>query len=134
MTRPWHAAVEEALRGKASPDAVAQAVQEVGGRPGVTSLQVYNLVGRLVAAEPHEWDALFDEPWTEGWSSRLFQLERASVYPARPDVGFKRGGDGIECQRCHRRETFYYQLQTRSGDEGMTTFYSCGHCYARWKG
>lgn len=32
------------------------------------------------------------------------------------------------CRRCKNTEHFYYQLQTRSADEPMTTFYICKQC------
>lgn len=37
------------------------------------------------------------------------------------------------CMRCHKRECSYYQLQTRSADEPMTTFVTCLNCGKRWK-
>jgi len=45
----------------------------------------------------------------------------------------------FECSKCRRmgasntRKTTYYQLQTRSADEPMTTFVSCHGCGNRWK-
>ena len=32
------------------------------------------------------------------------------------------------CRVCDNVEHFYYQLQTRSADEPMTTFYICKQC------
>lgn len=37
------------------------------------------------------------------------------------------------CGRCHKNQTTYYQLQTRSADEPMTTFVTCLNCGNRWK-
>lgn len=37
------------------------------------------------------------------------------------------------CGRCKRNKTTYYQMQTRSADEPMTTFVSCLHCNNKWK-
>ena len=37
------------------------------------------------------------------------------------------------CMRCNQRKTSYYQLQTRSADEPMTTFVTCLNCGKRWK-
>ena len=37
------------------------------------------------------------------------------------------------CYKCHKKKCTYYQLQTRSADEPMTTFVSCLMCGARWK-
>lgn len=41
--------------------------------------------------------------------------------------------DQFRCGRCHQRKTKYYQLQTRSADEPMTTFVTCINCGNRWK-
>jgi len=37
------------------------------------------------------------------------------------------------CGRCKKNETTYYQMQTRSADEPMTTFISCVNCGHHWK-
>lgn len=41
--------------------------------------------------------------------------------------------DQFRCGRCGQRRTKYYQLQTRSADEPMTTFVTCINCGNRWK-
>jgi len=37
------------------------------------------------------------------------------------------------CGRCKSKKTTYYQLQTRSADEPMTTFVTCLTCDRNWK-
>jgi transcription elongation factor S-II len=37
------------------------------------------------------------------------------------------------CGKCKSKKTHYYQMQTRSADEPMTTFVSCLNCSNRWK-
>ena len=39
----------------------------------------------------------------------------------------------FKCARCKSRECTYYELQTRSADESMTTFITCLNCGNRWK-
>ena len=39
----------------------------------------------------------------------------------------------IKCPKCKQNKTHYYQLQTRSADEPMTTFCTCTNCNNRWK-
>lgn len=45
----------------------------------------------------------------------------------------------FECSKCRRnkaantKRTTYYQMQTRSADEPMTTFVTCHECGNRWK-
>jgi transcription elongation factor S-II len=46
----------------------------------------------------------------------------------------KRGAtDEFKCRKCGQRQCTYYQLQTRSADEPMTTFVSCLNCGNNWK-
>jgi transcription elongation factor S-II len=39
----------------------------------------------------------------------------------------------FKCVKCKSDKTTYYQLQTRSADEPMTTFCTCLKCGKRWK-
>ena len=41
--------------------------------------------------------------------------------------------DQFKCGRCKQRKCTYYELQTRSEDEGMTTFITCLTCGNFWK-
>lgn len=41
--------------------------------------------------------------------------------------------DAFTCRQCKSNKCSYYQMQTRSADEPMTTFVSCITCGARWK-
>jgi DNA-directed RNA polymerase subunit M/transcription elongation factor TFIIS len=41
--------------------------------------------------------------------------------------------DMFKCGRCNKRETTFYELQTRSADEPMTKFISCVNCGNRWR-
>ena len=37
------------------------------------------------------------------------------------------------CKKCKSKKTTYYQLQTRSADEPMTTYVECMDCNNHWK-
>ena len=39
----------------------------------------------------------------------------------------------FQCRKCKSKKTRYYQMQTRSADEPMTTFVTCLQCSTRWK-
>ena len=39
----------------------------------------------------------------------------------------------FKCGKCGQRACTFYQLQTRSADEPMTTFVTCVNCENRWK-
>jgi transcription elongation factor S-II len=41
--------------------------------------------------------------------------------------------DTFICSKCHSNKCTYYQMQTRSADEPMTTFVTCIDCGKRWK-
>ena len=41
--------------------------------------------------------------------------------------------DMFKCGRCHKRETTFYELQTRSADEPMTKFITCVNCGNHWR-
>ena len=41
--------------------------------------------------------------------------------------------DTFKCRKCKSNKCTYYQMQTRSADEPMTTFVSCLDCGCRWK-
>tara|TARA_Y100000741_G_scaffold362474_1_gene348315 strand:- start:1454 stop:1960 length:507 start_codon:yes stop_codon:yes gene_type:complete len=41
--------------------------------------------------------------------------------------------DNFTCRKCKSQKCSYYQLQTRSADEPMTTYVDCLNCGNRWK-
>jgi transcription elongation factor S-II len=41
--------------------------------------------------------------------------------------------DLFKCYKCKTNKCTYYQLQTRSADEPMTTFVTCINCGNKWK-
>ena len=41
--------------------------------------------------------------------------------------------DNFTCRNCKEKKCTHYQLQTRKGDEGMTTYVTCINCGNRWK-
>lgn len=55
----------------------------------------------------------------------LLECERAGAPKATTDQ--------FRCGRCGQRKCTYYQLQTRSADEPMTTFVTCVNCNNHWK-
>lgn len=51
----------------------------------------------------------------------------AAPMPAPPT------SDLFRCARCNQRRVTYFQMQTRSADDPMTTFITCTNCGNRWK-
>lgn len=64
----------------------------------------------------------------ENWKNEVAEEENKSNYRnmvVTTDVYY--------CVRCKQRKTTYYQMQTRSADEPMTTFITCINCGHKWK-
>ena len=49
------------------------------------------------------------------------------------EVDMSASTDLFTCRKCKQSKCTYYQLQTRSSDEGITTFVQCLSCNSRWK-
>jgi|TARA_B110001450_G_scaffold136629_1_gene128273 transcription elongation factor S-II len=81
-------------------------------------------IKRIAFMEPHE---LYPEKWEELLKKK--QLEDECIYETRMDMGT----DLFQCGRCHTKNCSFYQLQTRSADEPMTTFVTCLNCGKKWK-
>eukprot|EP01129_Flabellula_baltica_P005114 TRINITY_DN1826_c0_g1_i1.p1 TRINITY_DN1826_c0_g1~~TRINITY_DN1826_c0_g1_i1.p1 ORF type:complete len:124 (+),score=31.39 TRINITY_DN1826_c0_g1_i1:746-1117(+) len=63
------------------------------------------------------------------------QREKQKEWETKARMGpEKTGGVGtFICHKCGSNSTDYYQLQTRSADEPMTTFVNCLDCGKRWR-
>lgn len=82
---------------------------------------------KLVEMPPsHLWPG---GPYDAALTNRIYRdLRKADM--ARENKNL----DGFfTCNRCKSKKTTYYQLQTRSADEPMTTFVTCLNCDKSWK-
>ena len=71
------------------------------------------------------------ELFTERWKKlldRKFKIDK-NLYQTRSEMAT----DMYKCGKCKKRVCTYFQLQTRSADEPMTTFVTCLKCGNRWK-
>lgn len=68
---------------------------------------------------PEHWKKMMDEKYNR--DKYLYE----SVQEAMTDQ--------FKCSRCKSRKCTYYEMQTRSADEGMTLFVTCLTCGRRWK-
>jgi len=77
-------------------------------------------------------DMASDEKNAERAAQRKFAMEEI-----QSDWAVKHGAGGITgmftCGKCKGIKTTYFQMQTRSSDEPMTTFVTCLTCNNRWK-
>lgn len=67
----------------------------------------------------------------EGWKDLIDKKIERDNNTFNADI--KGASKAFKCGRCKKRETTYYQLQTRSADEPMTTFVTCLNCGKNWK-
>lgn len=70
---------------------------------------------------------LFPEHWKKIMDDK--HARDKSIYEEKEEAMT----DEFKCVRCKSRECTYYELQTRSADESMTTFIRCLNCGNRWK-
>ncbi|GME83761.1 unnamed protein product [Ambrosiozyma monospora] len=60
-------------------------------------------------------------------------LHQKNLFDAQGAVQKRAVTDRFVCGKCKQREVSYYQMQTRSADEPLTTFCTCEKCGNRWK-
>ena len=68
---------------------------------------------------PNKWNKLIDD----------LKIQNQNKYTPKIEAST----DNFTCYKCKSKECSYYQLQTRSADEPMTTFVTCIKCGTRWK-
>ena len=83
------------------------------------------LIPHKIAFMNHQ--ELLPEKWKEKLEEKKFRLEN-KFFPK-----IEASTDNFTCGRCKSKACTYYQLQTRSADEPMTTFVTCTKCDNRWK-
>jgi len=68
---------------------------------------------------PEKWDPLIQA-----------KMKRDKV---KYDTTIKASTDAFTCKKCSSKNCTYYQLQTRSSDEPMSTFVTCIDCGKHWR-
>ena len=68
---------------------------------------------------PEKWNPLIEDK----------KIRDENMYNPQIDANT----DNFTCGKCKSKRCSYYQLQTRSADEPMTTFVTCIDCGNRWK-
>jgi len=92
------------------------------------------LAERLAKREfaPHDVALMtHDQMYPEAWAGILDKelLKNKSAY----EVNMQAMTDIYVCSKCKKNKCTFYELQTRSSDEPITTFVRCLNCGHRWK-
>ncbi|KAI8052009.1 transcription elongation factor S-II [Syncephalis plumigaleata] len=74
-----------------------------------------------------------DEMMSEEQKQEERRINDENIFKARGAGQPEASTDAFKCPRCKQRKCTYFQLQTRSADEPMTTFVTCVVCNNRWK-
>ena len=91
----------------------------------ISQIQSGNIKSKNVAfmthqeLNPNKWDELI---------TKKIERDRLTY-----DTQIEAATDTFKCRKCKSNKCTYYQMQTRSADEPMTTFVSCIECGNRWK-
>lgn len=92
------------------------------------------LISKIKNSEIKTKDIAFmthQEMFPEIWKRLIEDKMKRDKYKFEDD---KRAATSeFKCKKCYQRECTYYQLQTRSADEPMTTFVTCLNCGNNWK-
>uniref|UniRef100_A0A5B7A8Y6 Transcription elongation factor n=1 Tax=Davidia involucrata TaxID=16924 RepID=A0A5B7A8Y6_DAVIN len=61
------------------------------------------------------------------------QIKDKALFECERGLAPKATTNEFKCGRCGQRKCTYYQMQTRSADEPMTTYVTCVNCNNHWK-
>ncbi|XP_006365333.1 transcription elongation factor TFIIS-like [Solanum tuberosum] len=61
------------------------------------------------------------------------KIKEKALYNSELGAPVQASTDKFKCGRCKKSQCTYYQMQTRSADEPMTTYVTCVNCQNRWK-
>ena len=67
----------------------------------------------------------------ENWKSIIDLLIKKNK--SKYEIDIEAATEEFTCYRCKNSKCTYYELQTRSADEPMTTFITCLNCGKNWK-
>jgi DNA-directed RNA polymerase subunit M/transcription elongation factor TFIIS len=119
-----------------SPEVVTD-LQVVDDQVNVRLNVVPQLVKRLQRKEIDSKNLARYEPdvlWPEGpWAKMAFEIKRKDLVLEAAKAKEEDYTGLFQCGKCKGVKTTYYQMQTRSADEPMTTFVTCTTCNNRWK-
>lgn len=96
--------------------------------------QFKHIRDRLLSGDLKAWELPYLSHYEvnpEGWRELQELQDRREEKQLEGDKAL--ATDMFRCRACGQRICTYYQMQTRSADEPMTTFIKCLNCGNRWK-
>lgn len=69
----------------------------------------------------------------EALKQEIEKLQKQNLFDAQGATEKRAVTDRFTCGKCKHKKVSYYQMQTRSADEPLTTFCTCENCGNRWK-
>ena len=122
IVRKW----ENAAFSQIYIDRLRSIYRNLKSNPELTeALQQFKFKAHTLAFMTHQ--EMCPERWKVLIQSK--KLKEENIYAPKLDANT----DNFTCRRCKSKRCSYYQLQTRSADEPMTTFVTCIECGNRWK-
>ena len=85
----------------------------------------HNIRAHTVAFMTHQ--EMRPEKWSRLIAAKIIRDKN------KYETNIEASTDSFTCRKCRSNKCTYYQMQTRSADEPMTTFVSCIDCGNRWK-
>ena len=70
---------------------------------------------------------------SEQLKKKIEEYNEVNINNAQMATGGGTKTDLFKCGKCKSNDCSYFQLQTRSADEPMTTYVWCSSCGNRWK-
>ena len=72
--------------------------------------------------------------WPDGPRAQaIFKLAEKDMMMEKAKAADENYNGLFKCRKCKSVKTAYYQMQTRSADEPMTTYVTCRNCGLKWK-
>jgi transcription elongation factor S-II len=72
--------------------------------------------------------------WLTGPQAKAIEKQQLKELEIEKVKAREEDYEGVfKCGKCKSNKTTYYQMQTRSADEPMTTYVTCTNCQHRWK-
>lgn len=70
---------------------------------------------------------------SDSLKKEMDEIKKKNLFDAQGATEKRAVTDRFTCGKCKEKKVSYYQLQTRSADEPLTTFCTCEACGNRWK-